>query len=309
MASRNGSPLRAFRTAALRRGFCLVLLLAACHRAPAAAPRGPRVVSLAPNVTEMIYALGAGDLLAGTDVASDFPPAAKALPKVGNGLTPNIEKIVALRPTLVVAIAAGLHPNLSRALEAQHIPLLVVRTDRLADVPKAMQRIRDALGRERAPAIANMLHALARQRRTRAKPPRVLFVVWTDPLYIAGRDTFTNDLFDVCGVRNAASVSGWPQYSLESLIASPPDLLLYPDHSVSRAQIDALVARAKLTCAVVPVDENVFTRPGPRMPEAAAALNGIVDLHGGQALLPVLGRGTGKRPTTGKSACPPWSDG
>jgi len=122
-----------------------------------------------------------------------------------------------------------------------------------------------------------MLHSLEQQRCTRLKPPRILFVVWTDPLYIAGRETFTSDLFDICGVRNAASVSGWPQYSLESLIASPPDLLLYPDRSVSRAQIDALVARAKLRCEVVAVDENVFVRPGPRMAEAAAALNRIVD--------------------------------
>ena len=280
MANRSVSPIRAHRTAALRRGFCLVVLLAmaACNRAkPADVPRAPRIVSLAPNLTEMIYALGDGDLLAGTDAASDFPPPAKALPKVGGGLTPSIEKIVALRPTLVVAIAAGLHPNLSRALAAQHIPLLVVRTDRLADVPRAMQRIRDTVGRARTPAIAAMLHALQQQRRTRAKSPRILFVVWSDPLYIAGRDTFTSDLFDVCGARNAAGVSGWPQYSLESLMASPPDLLLYPDRSVSRAQVDALAARAKLTCDVVAVDENVFVRPGPRMAEAAAALNRIVD--------------------------------
>jgi ABC-type hemin transport system substrate-binding protein len=254
----------------------LVLVLFACGRAPVAS-KTPRVVTLAPNLTEMIYALGAGDLLAGTDAASDFPDAAKALPKVGNGLTPNIEKIVALRPTLVVAIAAGLHPNLPRALAAQRIPLLVVGTDRLADVPKAMQRIRDAVGRERGAAVAKMLDALGRQRRTRAKPPRVLFVVWSDPLYIAGRDTFTNDLFDVCGVRNAASVSGWPQYSLEPLIASPPDLLLYPNKSVSAAQVEALKQRAKLSCTVVAVDENVFVRPGPRMAEAAAALNRIID--------------------------------
>jgi len=278
VASRSTAPIRVFRTAALRRGFCLLLLFLACHRAPTPAPASAtRIVSLAPNVTEMIYALGDGDLLVGADASSDFPPAANALPKVGGGLTPSIEKIVALRPTLVVAIAAGLHPNLSRALEAQHIPLLVVRTDRLADVSRAMSAIRDRAGRERAPAIASMLHALRQQRRVRAKPPRILFVVWSDPLYIAGRETFTDDLFGVCGVRNAASVSGWPQYSLESLIASPPDLLLYPNRSVSRAQIDALVARAKLTCAVVPVDENVFVRPGPRMAEAAAALNRIVD--------------------------------
>ena len=285
MASRNASSLRVLRTAALRRGFCLLLLFLACHRAtPSGVPRPPRIVSLAPNVTEMIYALGDGDLLVGADTSSDFPPPASALPKVGSGLTPSIEKIVALRPTLVVAIAAGLHPNLSRALEAQHIPLLVVRTDRLADVARAMAAIRDRVGRVRAPAIASMLHALRQQRRVRAKPPRILFVVWSDPLYIAGRETFTDDLFAICGVRNAASVSGWPQYSLESLIASPPDLLLYPNRSVSRAQIDALVARAKLTCPTIAVDENVFVRPGPRMPEAARELNRIVDVEcGGRA--------------------------
>jgi len=268
---------RRSRTAALRRGFCLALLFLGCHRAAPEPARATRIISLAPNVTEMIYALGAGDLLAGTDAASDFPPQAKALPKVGAGLTPNIEKIVALKPTLVIAIAAGLHPNLPRALEAQHIPLLVVKTDRIADVTRSMRTIRDRTGRARSPAIAAMLHALGQQRRTRAKPPRILFVVWSDPLYVAGRETFTNDLFDICGVRNAAEVNGWPQYSLESLIASPPDLLLYPDRSVSRAQVDALRARAKLTCAVVAVDENVFVRPGPRMAEAAAALNRIVD--------------------------------
>ena len=274
MASRNLGSLRALPTAAVRRGFCLALLFLACHPERIA---GTRVVSLAPNVTEMIYALGDGDALAGADVASDFPAAAKLLPKVGNGLTPNIEKIVALRPTLVVAIAAGLHPSLPRALEAQHIPLLVVRTDRLADVPRAMSEIRDRIGRARTPAVASMLHALRQQRRARAKPPRLLFVVWGDPLYIAGTETFTDDLFGVCGVRNAASVRGWPQYSLESLIAAPPDLLLYPDRSVSRAQIEALAARAKLRCPLIAVDENVFVRPGPRMAEAAAALNRIVD--------------------------------
>jgi len=241
----------------------------------------------------MIYALGDGDLLVGADASSDYPPPAKALPKVGGGLTPSIEKIVALRPTLVVAIAAGLHPNLSRALAAQRIPLLVVRTDRLDDVGQAMMKIIAATGRTLAP-LRKLDEAMNEQRRTRLKSPRILFVVWSDPLYIAGRDTFTSDLFDVCGARNAASVSGWPQYSLESLIASPPDLLLYPNRSVSRAQVDELAARAKLTCGVVAVDENVFVRPGPRMAEAAAALNRIVD-EWEKGVTPSVSEGPGRR--------------
>jgi len=260
-----------------RRALLVLLLVVACSPRRSAEHAPARVITLAPNVTEMVYAIGAGDLVVGTDDVSDTPAAAARLPKVGAGIQPNIEKIVALHPDLVIAVAAGLHPSLPRALEAQHIPLLVVKTERLKDVAAAMLQIGSALHRNAQPAVVSMQRALTAQRRTRAKAPRVMFAVWTDPLYVAGRDTFTDDLFSMCGATNAVRVTGWPQYSLESLIASPPDLLLYPNRSVSRAQIDALVARAKLTCAVVPVDENVFVRPGQRMAEAAAALNRIVD--------------------------------
>jgi len=253
-----------------------VLLLLACPRPHApAAPN--RVVTLAPNVTEIVYAIGAGDLVVGTDDASDTPAPVARIPKVGAGIQPNIEKIVALRPDLVVAVAAGLHPSLARALEAQHIPLVVVRTDRLRDVPVAMLRIGTELHRNAQPAVATLQRALAAQRRTRAKPPRVLFAVWTDPLYVAGTDTFTNDLFAMTGAKNAVTLTGWPQYSLESFIAAPPDLLVYPNRSVTPAQVTALLGRAGVKPQVVPIDENVFTRPGPRMAQAAAEFNRILD--------------------------------
>src|SRR5438046_2629291 len=118
-----------------------VVLLTACARPERAAPHVPtRVVSLAPNVTEIIFALGAGDRVAGTDDFSDEPPRAKALPKVG-GVQPDVEKIVALKPDLVIANAAGLHPNLSRALAAVRVPLLVVRNERLSDIAASMRRV------------------------------------------------------------------------------------------------------------------------------------------------------------------------
>lgn len=234
------------------------------------------MVALAPNLTEMLFALGAGDRIVGVDDHSNHPDAAKALPKVG-GMQPNIEKIVALRPDIVFASTEGNHPSLAAALAAANVPLFVVRTDRLSEIPVAMRRLAAILG---APddAVQELERAVAAQKRTRANAPRVLFAVWTDPLYVAGRATFTDDLFVLTGARNAVEVTGWPQYSLESLAATPPDILLYPRGAVTPQQVDALLKRVPgLQIRVVPVNEDIFQRPGPRMAEAAAALNAILD--------------------------------
>src|SRR5688572_3267941 len=118
----------------------IVFLLACAPQEQPAAPTPRRVVSLAPNVTEIVFALGAGDRLAGADDFSDEPAQAKSLPKVG-GVQPDVEKIVALKPDLVIANAAGLHPNVTRAMGAVHVPLIVVRNERLADIAVSMRSI------------------------------------------------------------------------------------------------------------------------------------------------------------------------
>ena len=224
----------------------------------------------------MIFALGAGDGVVGTDDYSDEPARAKTLPKVG-GVQPDVEKIVALKPDVVIANAAGLHPNVARALESVHIPLIVVRNERLSDIAVSMRRIGEALGVKSDDAVATLETALNAQRRTRSRAPRVMLAVWTDPLYVGGRETFADDLFALTGARNAAAVTGWPQYSLESFVAAPPDILLVPDKSVGPAQIDALMRRAHVSGLMVArVDEAVFTRPGPRVAQAAQRLNAIL---------------------------------
>jgi ABC-type hemin transport system substrate-binding protein len=256
----------------------LLVLLLACAPQHTPTDRPPaRVVSIAPNVTEMIFALGSGSAVVGTDDYSDYPAAAKALPKVG-GVQPNVERIAALRPDVVIANAAGMNPALHRALDAVHVPVVVVRNERISDVFASMARIGALLhSPRRGEAVAAMRRAMESQRRTRGAPPRVMLAVWTDPLYVAGRETFADDLFALCGARNAVEVRGWPQYSLETFAAHPPDLLLYPNRSVTPQAAAALIARSGAKIEAVPVDENVFTRPGPRIAEAAAALNAILD--------------------------------
>ncbi|HEX9163932.1 MAG TPA: helical backbone metal receptor [Thermoanaerobaculia bacterium] len=270
----------------------LILLLAlACARSDAGAvvhddlgravtlpPAIGRVLTLAPNLTEIVYAIGAGNRLAGTDDFSDFPGAAKKLPKVG-GMQPNLEKIVTLKPDLVLATTTGNHPNLAPALAAVHVPLYVVRTDRLDEIPRAMEHVAAVLHCPTT-AASDLRAAIARQKKTRPRSPRVLFAVWADPLYVAGRKTFSDDLFVLTGATNAVMVDGWPQYSLESLVARPPDLIIYPQKPVSREQIDRLLDVApdmRRRVSVVAVDENLFTRPGPRVAEAAQELNRILD--------------------------------
>lgn len=240
--------------------------------------RVQRVVTLAPNLTEMIFAVGAGEKIVGTDDYSNFPAAARRLAKVG-GMQPNVEKIAALKPDLVLASSEGNHPSLAPALAAAGIPLYVVRTDRLSEITPAMAFVGDVLDAPNtADAVLELERDIAAQRRTRTRKPRTMFAVWVDPLYVGGRVTFTDDLLILTGAENAVHVHGWPQYSLESLLASPPDLILYPRGAVTPQQIAALQKRVpELRAPIVPVDEDIFQRPGPRVAQAARSLNAILD--------------------------------
>jgi iron complex transport system substrate-binding protein len=262
----------------LRVLLALVTLIVACtSKEPAPKQTRHRIVTLAPNVTEMVITLGAADRIVGTDDYSADAMPTRKLPRVG-GLQPNLEKIVAVRPDLVIANAAGLQPNLGRSLASVHIPLLVVTNERLADIAKSMTSIANALGINSTAAVTKLNASLARERRTRPHPPRLMLAVWTDPLYVAGRNTFADDLFTLCGATNAVEVNGWPSYSLESFVSHPPDILLYPNHSVTPSAVEALLARAGTKKVIaIAVDENLFTRPGPRVGEAGGILNGILD--------------------------------
>ena len=272
------------------------LLLAACDPVPGPAgtreitddlgrrldvpARVQRVVTLAPNLTEIVYAAGGGDRLVGVDDFSNYPPDVRRLPRVG-GMQPDVEKIVALRPDLVLASTEGNQPGIAPSLAAAGVPLFVVRTDRLGEIAASLARVGELLGTGNGETAASTLRdQVRRQLRRRQIAPRILFAVWTDPLYVAGRETFTNDLFALTGGRNAVSVKGWPQYSHEALLANPPDIILHPGGTVSRAAVEKLFAAvpsALRDIEIAAVDDDHFTRPGPRVALAAATLNAIID--------------------------------
>jgi iron complex transport system substrate-binding protein len=244
-------------------------------------------VTLAPNLTEIVYASGCGDRLVAVDLNSNYPPAAASLPQL-DPLAVDAEKLVRLDPDLLLASASTDQNRLGAVARRLGVPMMVVKTDRLSEVAPAFDLLAGRIGcSDAGDARATFETTLAAEKRIRQRPPRVLFLGWHDPLYVAGHDTFADDLLDLAGARNAVpdTVKGWPQYSLESVVRDAPDLIIFPTSVMD-------VARARSTFAAHPiwgrlqsvregrvyvVNEDLFTRPGPRVPQAARELNAILD--------------------------------
>lgn len=248
--------------------------------APAAGRVPKRIVALAPNLTEIVFALGAGDRLVGVSDYSDYPDAARRILRVG-GLEVDPEKVVALEPDLVLAIAEGSARGSVRALEAAGLPVLVVPSGSLDAVLQSIRLISDRLGLASAGArLAGRLserREAARQKaamRAAAGRPRpgTLLLVWPDPPQAAGRGTFLDDLLTEAGADNLAGhLNGWPVLSKEFLATAPVELLVVPDSETTRpawqrAFEEGPLSRGPVTKArVVRLDESALTRPGPRV--------------------------------------------
>ena len=247
-----------------------------------AAPR--RVVALAPNLTEIVFALGAGDALVGVSEYSDYPEAARAIPRVG-GLEIDPEKVAALRPDLVLAVAEGNAQGSVRALEAAGLPVTVTPSGSLDAVLASIRIVAERLGRpeegRRLVAELERRRAAVRARTADRKRPRTLLLVWPDPPQAAGGQTFLNDLLTEAGADNiVGDRRGWPILSGEYVATAPLELLIVPDSGETRPAWDRAFASGALSQGPVArarrvrLDEAVLTRPGPRVFDALEQLEG-----------------------------------
>ncbi|CAM5213564.1 Vitamin B12-binding protein [Castellaniella defragrans] len=189
---------RGFATCAARAA--LIVGCICSFAGPAArgqAPDRPRVITLSPSATELIYAAGAGADLVGTDRYSTYPPAARSLPRVGDAMQVNDEAILALRPTLVVGWQpSGDTAALATLLAGLHIPLVYANPRNLDDIPKLIRDLGKRLGTSGAAnAAAHRLEQRIAALQAPAGPPRTVFIeVSADPLYTLGGDPLINDL-------------------------------------------------------------------------------------------------------------------
>jgi iron complex transport system substrate-binding protein len=234
-----------------------------------------RFVSLAPNLTEIVFALGAGDGLVGRTTYCTFPAEAQRVETVGDTLKPSIERIIALKPQVVFVSTASQLEAFTTELEAHQIAVYVTDSHDLDGVFSSMRRIGEVLGkRAEADALLEQLErrvkAVEQQVAVRA-PVRVFYQMSDEPLYTIGRDAFITDLLKRAGgISVTADVPGaWPKFSAESALAARPEAIILPTGgSMGNANSNIAAALKQSPAAlhgrVYKINDDLLSRPGPR---------------------------------------------
>lgn len=244
-----------------------------------------RVVSLAPSITETIYALGRGDWLVGVTDVCDYPPPARRLPRVGGIAAPNLERIVRLRPDLVFATAEGNARDLLNRLERLGLPTFALQPDSYTRVVDSVLAIGRALAadppaRRIADDIQRRVGRVQGLVAGRSRPG-VLYLIWTDPLIAAGAGTYLDDLLGLAGGRNIVweRTGSYPRLNWEQVVTRVPDVILLADHredserpSTGSGDVPPewhawQAVPAIRTGRVLAVPSNTILRPGPRLGE------------------------------------------
>ena len=238
-----------------------------------------RVITLAPNLTEIVFAVGAADRLVGNTSYCNFPPEANNVAKVGDTLHPSLERILALRPQVVLISTASQLEVFTQQLQSQDIAVFVTDPHDLDGVFRSIEQI--GLMLDRDPEAKTLVQQL-RSRTSAVEiavqgkiPVRVFYQVSGEPLYTAGRDAFVTDLMRRAG---ALSVTGdvpgaWPKYSNESALAARPDAIILPTGG-SMGEANSSVAEALrnspavLNGRVYKINDDLLSRPGPRAVQA-----------------------------------------
>ncbi len=193
-----------------------------------------RIVSLTPGATEMLFAAGAGAEVIATVEDSDEPPAARRVPRIGDVSTVDMERLVALRPDVVVAWPAGGNPAQREKIAALRIPLYEQQVVQLGDIPASLRRLGALAGTQAAAEraareIEARLAALkARYGAGNTRGPSVLLQVWNRPVYTVGGRHLMSDALRLCGARNvfADLPEAGPVVDIEAVIARNPDIIL-----------------------------------------------------------------------------------
>lgn len=191
-----------------------------------------RIVSLVPSVTEILFALGAGPDVVGVSQYCDYPPEALKLPKVGTFLTPNLEAIIGLRPTLIIGLGLSSDQRELRALTKMGYPIVLAQDTSLDDIENSIVRIGKATGHDaEAEQLNDRIHSdvlAVRERLNGAESVRTLMLVGHQPMVAVGRGTYLDDLLRIARADNIADASGeqWPRLSIEYILAIRPEVIL-----------------------------------------------------------------------------------
>jgi len=247
------------------------------RRVTLAAP-ARRVVSLLPSFTEILFAIGAGDRLVGRTTWCDYPPAALAVPSVGDGMPPNVEAVAARRPDLVVVYRSGPNVTAAQQLERLGVQTVLFDLNRLEELGSVARRLGVLTGRTAAgDSLARAMDSLA------AQPPipgprSLAFIVWDNPPIVIGAGSFLDRLAGLAGARNVFHDIATPsaQVSIETIAARNPDFIAVlsdtgaPPRYADRPEWRVVPAVRQRRFLLLP--GRLFGRPSPRSPEAVREL-------------------------------------
>lgn len=244
-----------------------------------------RIVSLSPSNTEILFALGAGEKVVGVTSYCDYPDEAKKVEQVGTFEGPNMELIKKVQPDVV--LAGYIQEEAVKTLEGMGIPIIVTEAESFEAIYQSINLIGKITGtaakaEEIAAGMKNKIAEIEAKTKDKEKPT-IFYVVWTDPLMTAGSKTFINDVIKVAGGINVAEkVESWAKYSAEELVKDNPDMLVAALHStdegmtkedLSRNQIFSKLECVKQGKVYVMSDDNLISRPGPRIIQAVEEMN------------------------------------
>jgi iron complex transport system substrate-binding protein len=251
-------------------------------------PAKMRIVSLSPGVTEMLFVLGVGDSIVGATDYCNYPPEAKRIERVGSLGKPNVEKLLALSPDLVVA--SGMERNdVLQMLRKSDIRVLKIKIENIDQMFDALRQLGDAVGkRPRADeAIASMQTelksvALQTEKSRRGPPPHVFVELWDDPLTTIGGTSFLDDVIARAGGVNAAHEISQPhpRISAEKVIEWDPDFIVVAHMARTPGAAEEIGKRigwsdmkaVKQGRIIRDIPSDLILRPGPRLVDAVKVL-------------------------------------
>ncbi|AIT26549.1 cobalamin-binding protein [Bordetella holmesii] len=247
-----------------------------------------RAVTLTPHATELAYAAGAGSYLVGSTRGSNYPPAARALPSVGDAFQPDLERLLGLRPDLLIAWQPSAAGSLAGLPAKWGIPVYYSDPRKLDDIPSAIEHFgtlfgTESIARAEAGRLRDRLQQL-RQRYAHKTPVRVFVQAGVRPLYTINDNSIIGDALRLCGAVNVFGASQLlaPQVSIEGVLAAAPEAVIAGVDSARQAQALQQDWRATgLPSAraghIYALDADTLYRPGPRLIESTATLCEQID--------------------------------
>lgn len=245
-----------------------------------------KVVSLSPAITEILFAIGAGDKVVAVTDYCEYPPEALEKPKVGGFQDPNMELIIEYEPDLVFT-AAGVQEGLVQQLNSLGLEVVVLDAEKVEDVLHNIELAGLVLGQaeEAKELVAQLTERINRVKETVAKAshrPTVFFEVWDDPLMTAGPNSFIDDLIRLAGGQNIAydAAERYAEFSLELLLERDPEVYLIQDHAHQPEDVMTRPGYENLSAVrngrVAAVKDDWVTLPGPRIVDGLEAIARIL---------------------------------